>query len=511
MTGVDARRIVFVGNCQAEALLLLYRRFAPDAPHQDVAYVPSHEDLTQARIAALEQADLVVEQRLDMQPPLDAARYARSAQHLRVPLLSGMFLFPYAGSPHPHNPTPWFMAAGPFDGEMGDGFLNAQIIRGIGTEEAVATYLALDIARVRHLDTLADLVLDRQRARDAACGYDLASIIEAHFRTESLFRTPHHPNLRLARALATQFFERIGVGADAIAMMHETLYETPFPKTELPVHPAVARHFGLEWADAETRYLIRNEGRQNFASYARSYMDGAWNAPLEEGIADMGRDMPRATILLEQGLARSPGAAEGWYNYAEVLRIAGRAAEAEIANRRGVALEPENTRYAFGLGRSLLVLGQLDEAGELAARLLACEPANGELLGFAAQIAMLRGDYAAALARMACAIVRESRNADFHNIFGDLLLRAGRMDDAVTSLNRAVQLAPGSAWFRYILSRGLAFAGRLTEAIGAGREAVTRAPDHSEIRAHLDELLARTEAESPADSANSPDPAACAS
>ncbi len=492
MIGMDARRIVFVGNCQTQALFELYRRFAPDAADQALVFVPSHEDLSADNFAALERADILVEQRLDMQPALQPARIATSAQHFRVPLLSGMFLFPYAGTPHPRNETPWFMASGPFDAEMSDGFLNLQIARGVPADDAVAAYLALEIARVRHLDALADLVLDRQRARDAACGYAIADIIAQHFRTESLFRTPHHPNLRLARALATQFFEQIGVADDAIAVMHATLCEAPFPKTELPIHPAVARHFGLTWADADTRYLIRSEGRQDFASYARSYMAGTWNAALEEGIASIGRDLSRATTLLEQGLAQSPDSAEGWYSYAEVRRSAGQTESAEAANRRAVELEPGNVRYRYGLGRSLLVLGRLDDAATIAAQALAAEPANGELHGFSAHIAMLRGDGEAALAGITSAIAREPRNADLHSIRGDLLVRAGQMAAAVQSHHRAVELAPHSAWLRYVQSRGLMLAGQLPEAIDAAHQALERAPDHAEMRAHLEELQTRT-------------------
>lgn len=491
MIGVDARRIVFVGNCQTQALSELYRRFAPDAAEQELVYVPSHEDLSPAHFTALEQADIMVEQRLDLQPAIEPTRIAMSARHMRVPLLSGMFLFPYAGTPHPRNETPWFMPSGPYDAEMGDGFLNAQIARDVAPEEAAAAYLALDVVRVRHLDALAELVLNRQRARDAACGYSFAEIIEQHFRTESLFRTPHHPNLRLARALATQFFERIGVGDDAIALMHETLCETPFPKTELPIHPAVAQHFGLDWADADTRYLIRAEGRQDFASYARSYMAGIWNAPLAEGIATIGRDPPRATMLLEQGLAQNPSSAEGWYSYAELLRVAGRTGEAECANRRAVQLEPDNVSYRYGLGRGLLALGQIDEAAVLAAEMLVAQPTNGELHGFAAHVAMLRGDDETALTGIASAIARDPRNAYFHNIRGDLLARACQMEAAVVSFNRAVQLAPHSAWLRYVQSRGLMMAGRLPEAIDAAQQALDRAPDHAEMRAHLEELRTR--------------------
>ena len=491
MSGTVARRIVFVGNCQTQALSDLYARFIPDAVDQDIAYIPSHEALTAERISVLSQADLVVEQRLDLQPPMDVAGIASSAKHMRVPLLSGMFLFPYAGSPHPHNPTPWFMAAGPFDAEMGDGFLNAQISRLVPADDAVAAYLALDIARVRHLDALAELVLDRQRARDMACGYRLADIIERHFRTESLFRTPHHPNLRLTLALATQFFTQFGVGEAVIADMQDNLLQTPFPKTELPIHPGVARHFGLEWADATTRYLIRHEGRQDFAGYAHAYMRGTWNAALEEGIATLGRDAPRAATLLADGLARSPASAEGWYCYAEALRISGRPNEAESANRQAVELEPRDLRYCFGLGRSLLVLGRLDEAAALAASALVIEPRDSDLLGFAAQLAMLRGDRDGALSSIERAIARAPRNADYRGIHGDLLLRAGRAADAVISFEAAVRFAPHSGWMRYLLSRGLTFAGRLPEAIIAAKDALVRTPDHAEIAAHLAELQAR--------------------
>lgn len=194
------RRVVFIGNCQVQSLSQLYQRFFDGDREEEVSYLPSYEDLTDDRIAAIAEADVIVEQRMDVAPRAEIGGIASNAERHFVPLLAGGFLWPHAGQEHPRNESLWFMPSGPYGGEMADSYLNRLIDAGMPPAEAVDQYLALDVARVRHLDRFFELVIDRQRSRDTACGYQIADLIEERFREEPMFRTPHHPNLRLALA-----------------------------------------------------------------------------------------------------------------------------------------------------------------------------------------------------------------------------------------------------------------------------------------------------------------------
>jgi tetratricopeptide (TPR) repeat protein len=486
------RRFVFVGNCQLKTLADLYRSFSERPGGEEISYMPSYEQLTDERIKVLEQADLVVEQRLDFPPQVEIGGITIRAERHLIPLLSGAFLWPYAGEPHPRNESSWFLPGGPYDAEMSDSYLNRLIGKGVSPAEAVEQYLALDVNRVRHLDRVFKLMMDRQRSRDAACGYQLADLIEENFRDEPMFRTPYHPNLRLALSYFTQFFQFMGFDAASTERLHERVRITPFPKTQLPIHPAVAEHFKLKYADARTRYQIREEGRFTFAEYALRYMTYDWNPDLAEGIALAGGDLQQALPKIEAGLQRSPTSADGWFSYAEALRRSGRTAEAETPALRAIATDPTDGRYYFGLGHTLAELGRLDEAALAAEHAVGLDPFESHFLSLYAHLALRRGRLAEAEEFVRKAIEFEPANPHLHNMLGDILLRQDRPVDSAAAFRAALELDPDAAGFHFALSRALTRGGSIPEATEAIRRAAALDPDNAAIQGHLSHLLAQS-------------------
>jgi len=484
--------MVFIGNCQVQSLSQLYQRFSEGKGEEEVAYLPSYEDLTDDRTAAIAAADIIIEQRMDVAPRAEIDGIATRAERQFVPLLAGGFLWPFAGQEHPRNESLWFMPSGPYGGEMADSYLNRLIDKGMPPAEAVDQYLALDVARVRHLDRLFELIIDRQRSRDAACGYQLADLIEERFREEPMFRTPHHPNLRLALSFTAQFFQRMGMGATAIKNLYERVRVTPFPKVQLPIHPAVARHFNLKYADAQTRYRINEEGRFTFAEFALRYMTYDWNRDLAEGIALAGRDLAQALPMMQAGLERSPNSADGWFCCAEALRRSGRPAEAETAVRRAIAIDPTEARHYNLLGHTLLDLGRLDEAAEAAERAVALDRFDPHFHALSANIASRLGRLTEAEGFVRRAVELEPTNPHLHSMLGDILLRQERPADAVAAFQRATELEPDGKGFHAAFSRALAQAGRIPEATEAARRAAALDPANASIQGHLSSLLAQS-------------------
>lgn len=485
------RQIVFIGNCQVQALSHLYERFAGRADRETVAFLPSYEDLSEDSRRAIETADVVVEQRMDLPPRADVGGVTAPGERHFVPLLAGGFLWPYAGQPRPDNDSPWHMRAGPWNAELSDGYLNRLILQGMAPEQAVAQYLALDVHQARNLDRMLELILDRQRSRDEVCGYDIASVVEAHFRDELVFRTPHHPNLRVAMAFATQFFDRMGVPRAAAARMTEQTRVTPFPKDVLPIHPSVARHFGLSYAREGTRYKYLNEGSYTFPEYALRYMRNEWNADLADGLANAHPNPELALPQLDAGLAMSPGAAEGHFVRADVLRRLGRPEEAEPAIRRAVAAEPDEARYQNGLAHALAELGRLDEAAVAIRRAASLDPYDPHYHGMRAILALRMGQNALAEASANRVLELDPRNAHAQHLIGDLRRREGDLGEAIVRFRRAADLDPSSAGFNLSLSAALADADRLPDAIEAARAAAAADPSHGATRVHLEHLLSR--------------------
>lgn len=485
------RQIAFIGNCQLQSLSQLYQRFS-DAADTEVSFLPSYEDLTEERAQALARADVIVEQRLDVTPRATPEGVRAGAERIFVPLVAGGFLWPFAGQPHPRNESLWFLAGGPFDGEMGDSYLNRLLDRGTPPADAAAQYIALDVNSARNLDRLRELVMDRQRARDSACGFDIASLIEEFTPREALFRTPHHPNLRLALALAEQLFHRLGVPASGIARMRQRVRVTPFPKNELPVHPAVAAHFGLSWATETTRYQFHEQGRFTFAEYAHLYAAYGWDRALAEGIVLSASDPERALPLLAEGLIRHPRAAGGWFAYSEALRRTNRLPDAAAAARRGIAAaDPTDGRPHYALAHALAAADRLEDAAAAAAGAVARDPSDSHFHGVGIAIAIRRDrlDEAEALALAAVEACPDA--AHLHSQLAALLAQRGRHRDALAAQETACRLEPDNATHQLALSHVLLRLDRTADAIAAARRAVALAPDNAGIAGHLQSLLAR--------------------
>ena len=336
--------VVFVGNCQMVALSTLYRHVSVGSDHE-VIYVASYKDATDDARRAIADATVLVQQVLDFAPRIGDLP-TRAKVHL-VPLITAAFLWPYTGNPHPLNrPEPTIEQSGPYNAELGDSFLNRMIAAGTPPDQAVAEYLAADVPAVRRIDRMLELLLEKQRDRDAACGFQVADHIGAQFRTTQLFRSANHPAMGLSLWFAAEAFARIGVDDDAIARL-TTNPPNVFPTTETPIHPAVARHFGLTYASPQRRYKYFDEGDFTFEEYAHRYMRYEWNALLAEGIDLLRRQQIAAgAAKLERALPDAPRSAVARMALADALETVGRFPEAVEYACQAVDLQPGNARFA---------------------------------------------------------------------------------------------------------------------------------------------------------------------
>jgi tetratricopeptide (TPR) repeat protein len=521
------RRIVFIGNCQIHVLSQLYSRFAAAGTHDCVEYIPSYQDLSSNHRTAIEQADVVVDQVLDFKPKADAGGVPSRATRCYVPVITAAFLWPFTGQPHPSNRAYPFLDLGPFPPGIGDTYLNRLMSKGVSPEEAVETYLALDVNAEAHLDRLYELVMEKQRARDEATGFATADLIESHFRTEPVFLAPFHPNTRLTASWARQFFERMDVAAADTDRMMRSLKVTPFPLDELPIHPSVARHFGLTYVTDDRLYAVRNEGRLTLREYLLRYLRYDWNEPLEEGIAlSTTKDLATAKCKLLAGLTRSPHSGAGHAALSHVLGRLGQTADAMAAIRKAIELEPDHAPNQMRLGSLMSQLGDLDAAARalreairldlrcdphyrsLLANLLrragkfaearpviddglACDPYFSNLyteLGHACERA---GDDAAAEAAFAKAVDLAQDFAPSRIAFAQFLSRHGRTEDAIAMARTAVELDPGNAGIHALCADIFQMSGDLPGAVSAVRAAIALEPKNARLKHRLSQFLAQ--------------------
>jgi Flp pilus assembly protein TadD len=516
----DVGSIVFVGNCQARLLFSLYKQFSPAAPRQRIAAVMSYVNLSEPDRAAIQNADLIVQQVQNFASKVDWGGVQTNATRILLPVVHCGFLWPFAGQAHPNNPSPAYFEGGPYGAEASDAWLNRMIKKAVDPETAVAQYLELDVNAVVNLDRLYEVTIQKQRERDKLTGFDIAEIISKHFRDEPVFRTPYHPDLRVTMALATQLFERLGVPVDDIERMRRIIRVSPFPATELPIHPAVCRHFGLRFVTEDRRWQFMREGRFTFREFALRYMTGTWNEALEEASHLAGQGHYReAHKRIADALEMSPALPMAHGIKAHILSQLGDLDEAITAARRAVSIEPDNAAHRARLGSllnrkgnkagaeaelraateldrfeshyALLLAGLLREDGRLdaAASMLrgaiAISPYSSRLHDALGSVLERIGDRAGAAEVLHRAGEVDPNNAEAANAHARLLLSSGHIDAAIAEWQRAVGLGCVDKRAYRELVRLLIQAGDLDAAQAVARRATERFPEDDDLDAEL--------------------------
>lgn len=543
---VRRRRVVFVGNCQARALARLYELYI--APDQDeraeyVSLGPWMRDAERDQgLARLRGANVVVEQFFEAAPWLPRDRFDSAVRWVGFPMMTGIFLWPYASNAHPRNRSHRFLPAGPYPVELGDAMLNRLMQDGVPTDEAVERYLEHDIVRATHLDRMMELHFERQQQRDVATGIDTHDFILSRFRSEPLFLTRGHPTPALFCHLARQVFDRLEVPYSLYERGLRYSATVGFPRDELPIHTAVAAHLRLAYVMPEQGYRFYHEGSFTLRQFVRRYLDYDWEPDLAEGIrlARSG-EQARPLTLLESALRRCPGSAWGWTYYGLTLARLKRFEEAEAAVARGLALDPDDPELHCVQVRVKLLQNRVDEAETVARAAIDRAPhlplvhlELAEVLtrrgrpAAAARVAVLAaslapgdeqaarvsaryltaaGDVARAEAALrraqeaeeldasvedpAAAAMADPQDAALNTGLGEWLLRQGELLQAEAAFRRAIARDAGHMPARLGLADALERQGARREAVAVLREATAIEPGEAGTADRLGRLLAR--------------------
>jgi len=151
----------------------------------------------------------------------------------------------------------------------GDSYVLKLLKEGLPPEEVIARYLKVDVAEEVDLDKLLRSALTLTERQDRTGAVKIADYVASNFRTKSLFQTVNHANNRLLLYMTNR--------------MLEVLDCAPVPETELnrvtetverpmPVHPSIARHFGIGYIDDNSRYPVDEVRNLTFAEYIRDYV-----------------------------------------------------------------------------------------------------------------------------------------------------------------------------------------------------------------------------------------------
>ena len=483
-------RVVLIGNCQIQSMTHLYKRFVSKSFDQKLTYIRSYEEINDEDRRAIEAADIIVEHVQDFLPKADIAGIATKAERIGVPVVNCGFLWPFAGQPHPHNPKPAFFDGGPYGSEASDAYLNRLIKKGVAPEAAVEEYLKLDVNKLVNLDRLCEITLEKQANRDELTGFQIADLIATHFRDEQPFLTPYHPNTRVAVSLAAQLFRKLGATSAEIARMQRAIRITPFPKEELPVHPAVADHFGLKWAPRERTYTLLSEGKFTFREFADRYVRCEWNAPLQEGI-ELSRagKFSEAVALLRPALEKSPGSAAGYGALSHALNRLGDKEGAYAANQKAIACDPTHPSYRLHNGLFLQEKGDLIGAEQEIRIAAALDPFDAHYPGMLAGFLSRQGAHLEAMGVAWQGLAMSPFSANLYLELAHALDARGDLAGAEEACRQAVKWEPGHVRTWQALSEKLERRGMLSEAVDALRQALILAPDKTDLTVRLAKLL----------------------
>ena len=363
--------VVFLGNCQLSALQQIFARFVAPYAGCTTDYVDAYYNINQSSHDRMSRADTVVLQVSD--PPITVlVEIPAGAIVHQVPLISGAFLWPYQGVEHPLKPEHTY-GNPPYMGEYCDRFLAKLLIEGVSAEDALARYKAHDVAATANAGRMQELTLERQRHVDQATGYDFAGLIETYLAEEQLFQSAFHFNTRIARTLAAELADRMGFDRRCSARIRDMLTYSPFVARWVPVHPSIARYFGLTWVRDDTTYPFLWEGAFTFDEYVLRFMAAHWSNTLQEAVIDARENKTGAQAKLRLALREVPQSAEGWHELSRIVERQGDVARALTLQHRAVRCKADADRLVR-LGQLLAATGDMRHAAGAFERATKADP-----------------------------------------------------------------------------------------------------------------------------------------
>ncbi len=151
----------------------------------------------------------------------------------------------------------------------GDTYVLRLLKEGLPPEEVIERYLAADVSSAVDLDRLLRSALTMLERQDRAGPVKVTDYVADNFRSRMLFQTVNHANNRLFLYVANQV-----LGLLDCAPVPEQVLDTITEVVErpMPVHPSLARYFGVGYIDENSRYPVDDVRNLTFAEYIRDYV-----------------------------------------------------------------------------------------------------------------------------------------------------------------------------------------------------------------------------------------------
>jgi hypothetical protein len=151
----------------------------------------------------------------------------------------------------------------------GDGYVLRMLKEGLPPGEVIARYLALDFSTEVDLDKLLSGSLSMLERQDRTGAVKVTDYIQDNFQSKMLFQTINHANNRLNLYMANQVLQLLDCATVPECVLDSV---TEIIERSMPVHPGIARHFGVSYIGRDTRYWVDEIRNITFAEYVRDYV-----------------------------------------------------------------------------------------------------------------------------------------------------------------------------------------------------------------------------------------------
>lgn len=266
------RKIILSQTCQGLVLKQLLMSSAPFRKDFDCTFIPNYEIQDgKAGVAspdilekALESCDLLIYH--DIAHYDFASLLRKLPPHgtaIKIPYITSTIYWPSYDYRNPWNLVPsGATALIPWPCIK----LNELIVSLRDKKRTLETYIGLDLSSCMDIDMVRTSQIDYLRKAEAGSIFAMADFVGTHFRDRQLFHLINHPSLPVFLEVANSILGYLGLPLLAGFQVD------PFATHQIPIHPSVIAHYGLDWCTPETKYRIIDKSF-TFEEYVDFYID----------------------------------------------------------------------------------------------------------------------------------------------------------------------------------------------------------------------------------------------
>lgn len=153
--------------------------------------------------------------------------------------------------------------------DYSDIFLESLLEKELSESQILYLYLKTRLGNVYNLNALFDKWEQHEREKEAFSSIKYVDLILSGFREKRMFNTVNHPQTELLLHTADSILGLLDM--PALKKKSVAGFPVPFPEFELPIHPQVAEHLGLEFGGPEEKYHVYG-AELTFEEYAVRYI-----------------------------------------------------------------------------------------------------------------------------------------------------------------------------------------------------------------------------------------------